>query len=63
MKAVLIVDAQYDFFPGGALGVADGEAIVSPINNWMLTNPEAMVIASQDWHPIDTQMVEFLPVE
>lgn len=55
MKAILIVDAQYDFFPGGALGVADGEAIVSQINNWMLANPEAMVIASQDWHPIDTR--------
>ena len=32
VKALLIIDVQYDFCPGGALTVADGDAVVAPIN-------------------------------
>jgi nicotinamidase/pyrazinamidase len=52
---ILLVDPQYDFFPGGALGVTDGEAIVAPLNAWMRAHPEAPVYASRDWHPEDTR--------
>lgn len=52
MKALMIVDVQNDFCPGGKLGVKDGDKVVPVINNLM----EAfdLVIASQDWHPEDT---------
>ncbi len=42
---LLLVDPQLDFFPGGALGVADGDAIVAPLNAWMRAHPEAPVYA------------------
>lgn len=46
---LLIVDLQNDFMPRGALPVAGGEQIVSPINE--LTRFFPLVIATQDWHP------------
>jgi nicotinamidase/pyrazinamidase len=55
MKCLLLVDAQYDFFPGGALAVPEGDRIIKPINRWIERNSESIVIASQDWHPIDTK--------
>lgn len=47
--ALLIVDLQRDFLPGGALGVAGGEEIVAPIA--ALAPRFATVVASQDFHP------------
>lgn len=47
--ALLIVDLQYDFMPGGALGVKGGDEIVSTIN--ALAGRFDYTIASQDWHP------------
>ena len=32
MRALLLVDIQNDFMPGGALAVADGDAIIAPVN-------------------------------
>jgi nicotinamidase/pyrazinamidase len=52
---ILLVDPQYDFFPGGALGVADGDAIVAPLNAWLRAHPDAPVFASRDWHPATTR--------
>lgn len=52
---ILLVDPQLDFFPGGALGVDDGFAIVAPLNAWMRLNPLAPVYASRDWHPEGTR--------
>jgi nicotinamidase/pyrazinamidase len=52
---LLLVDPQLDFFPGGALGVDDGFAIVDPLNAWMKANPQAPVYASRDWHPENTR--------
>lgn len=49
MKALVIVDAQIDFMPGGALAIANGDSIV-PVINKLLPEFE-LVVATQDWHP------------
>ena len=49
MKALLIVDIQNDFCPGGALAVPDGDTIVPTVNK--LVNVFDDVIQTQDWHP------------
>ncbi|CRX39359.1 bifunctional nicotinamidase/pyrazinamidase [Estrella lausannensis] len=51
MKGLLIVDIQYDFLPGGALGVKEGDQVV-PVINQLTQLPFDVVVASQDWHPI-----------
>lgn len=47
--ALLVIDVQVDFLPGGALAVADGDAIIPGIN--ALAQRFDHVIATQDWHP------------
>jgi nicotinamidase/pyrazinamidase len=47
--ALIVVDLQRDFLPGGALGVAGGDAVVAPIA--ALAPRFATVVATQDWHP------------
>jgi nicotinamidase-related amidase len=47
--ALIVVDAQNDFLPGGALAVADGNRIFEPINRIMPLFP--YVVATRDWHP------------
>lgn len=47
--ALLVVDVQHDFLPGGALAVAGGDAVVAPIA--ALAPRFATVVATQDWHP------------
>ncbi len=51
--ALLIIDVQNDFCPGGALGVAGGDAIIPLINKYIevLGKRGYQVIASRDWHP------------
>jgi nicotinamidase/pyrazinamidase len=49
MDALILVDLQYDFMPGGALAVPEGGEVV-PIAN-RLAKQFALVVASQDWHP------------
>lgn len=49
--ALLILDVQNDFCPGGALAVADGDAII-PLVNRLAQNYETVVL-TQDWHPAD----------
>jgi nicotinamidase/pyrazinamidase len=51
MKALIVVDLQNDFCPGGALAVADGDAVVEPINEMARQSP--FVVATRDWHPVD----------
>jgi nicotinamidase/pyrazinamidase len=51
MKALIIVDIQNDFLPGGALAVDQGDEII-PIVNRLIPNFD-LVIATQDWHPAD----------
>ena len=48
-EALIVIDVQNDFCPGGALAVTDGDAIVAPINA-MLPDFAARVF-TQDWHP------------
>lgn len=50
-KALIVVDVQNDFCPGGALAVTDGDAIVPGVNALMADF--AAVILTQDWHPAD----------
>lgn len=49
MKALLIVDIQNDFLPGGSLEVLSGDQIIQVINS--LQSKYDLVIATQDWHP------------
>ena len=51
MDALLIVDFQNDFCPGGALPVAEGDRIAGPIND--LLDSFDLVIATRDWHPTE----------
>lgn len=48
---LLAIDIQVDFCPGGALAVADGDAVV-PLTNH-LAEKFAQKVATQDWHPAD----------
>ena len=48
-NALIIIDVQNDFCPGGALAVPGGDEVVDPIN--ALIETAEMVILSQDWHP------------
>ena len=47
--ALIVIDVQNDFCPGGALAVPEGDAIVPGIN--ALMNDAEAVILTQDWHP------------
>jgi len=51
VKALIIVDVQNDFCPGGALAVRDGDRVVPIINS--LQGRFDLVVATQDWHPAD----------
>lgn len=46
---LLVIDVQYDFCPGGALAVPDGDAVVPVINR--LAQRFRHVLLTQDWHP------------
>ena len=50
MKALLIVDLQNDFCPGGALAVSEGDRVV-PVINRLLSHFD-VIVASKDWHPV-----------
>jgi nicotinamidase-related amidase len=50
--ALVIVDVQNTFCPGGTLPVPDGDAVVAPLNRVMPLFP-GRVWATQDWHPDD----------
>ncbi|HRN05636.1 MAG TPA: bifunctional nicotinamidase/pyrazinamidase [Ottowia sp.] len=49
--ALIIIDAQYGFMPGGGLAVSDGDAVVPVINR--IAPRFANVVLTQDWHPAD----------
>lgn len=51
MRTLILVDLQNDFLPGGALAVAEGDAVVPVANRLMPTFD--LVVATQDWHPAD----------
>ncbi|HXU92444.1 MAG TPA: isochorismatase family protein [Gallionella sp.] len=51
--ALLVVDVQNDFLPGGALGVPDGDRVLAPINKaiGIFLAHGLPIFASRDWHP------------
>lgn len=51
MVALIIVDIQNDFIPGGALPVNGGDEIIPLVNN--LQDSFDLIVATQDWHPPD----------
>jgi nicotinamidase/pyrazinamidase len=55
MKALIIIDVQNDFVPGGALAVREGDLVVPVINQLQQLKGSAfsVVVATQDWHPRD----------
>lgn len=50
-QALIVIDLQNDFCPGGALAVAEGDAIVSRVN--ALMGEFGAIVLTQDWHPVD----------
>ena len=57
-KALIIVDVQNDFCPGGALAVTHGDEVVAPLNKWIEKAERErdywIVVATRDWHPRET---------
>jgi nicotinamidase/pyrazinamidase len=51
MKALLLIDIQYDFLPGGSLAVAEGDLIIPVVN--AIQPHFDLVVATQDWHPMN----------
>lgn len=49
MRALILVDIQNDFLPGGALAVSEGDAIIPVVNQ--LQERFSLIVATQDWHP------------
>jgi len=56
-KALLIVDIQNDFCPGGALGVPEGDKIIPAINKYVkiFAKNKLPIFATRDWHPVRTE--------
>jgi len=53
--ALIIVDVQNDFMPGGRLPVPEGDAVVPVVNGWTraAVRGKAVTAVSRDWHPAD----------
>jgi len=51
--ALIVVDVQKDFCPGGALPVPEGDKVVEPLNRYihLFSKHGSLVIATRDWHP------------
>ncbi len=50
-RALIVVDLQPDFMPGGALPVSGGDQVVEPIARLVRKGTFPLVAATQDWHP------------
>jgi nicotinamidase/pyrazinamidase len=55
--ALLIIDVQNDFCPGGALAVADGDQVVPALNRYIekFRQRKLPILATRDWHPAKTR--------
>lgn len=53
--ALVVIDVQRDFLPGGALAVPEGDEVVGPLNRYvrLFAARSLPVFASRDWHPAD----------
>ena len=56
-KALIVVDVQNDFCPGGSLGVTNGDKVVAPLNKLMteFLDRGEPVFKTRDWHPAQTK--------
>src|SRR3954447_18499966 len=52
-EALLIIDFQNDFVPGGALPVPDGDQILERVNELIGSGRFELIVAPRDWHPPD----------
>jgi nicotinamidase/pyrazinamidase len=52
-RALIVVDVQNDFTPGGALAVPGGDAVTGPLNELIASGGFDLVVATRDWHPPD----------
>lgn len=50
-SALILVDLQPDFMPGGALPVEEGDLVLEPIRRLLERDRFALYVATQDWHP------------
>ncbi len=59
-KALLVVDVQRDFCPGGALAISEGDTIIPALNRYieLFTSRNLPVFVSRDWHPEQTEHFE-----
>lgn len=51
--ALLVIDVQPDFLPGGNLAVGEGDAILEGVGELMRSREYPVKVATQDWHPLD----------
>lgn len=56
-KALLVVDVQNDFSPGGALAVPEGDKIIPKTNKYikLFVKKKLPIFATRDWHPVRTR--------
>ncbi|HYE14451.1 MAG TPA: isochorismatase family protein, partial [Pyrinomonadaceae bacterium] len=56
-RALIVVDVQNDFCPGGSLAVERGDEVVAPLNRLMeeFLSRGDVVVKSRDWHPAETK--------
>ena len=56
-RALIVVDVQNDFCPGGSLAVANGDQVVAPLNGLMeeFLSRDEPIFKSRDWHPSQTK--------
>jgi nicotinamidase/pyrazinamidase len=56
-KALLVVDMQNDFCPGGALAIPEGDKIIPSLNKYIkiFSRKKLPIFASRDWHPVRTR--------
>jgi nicotinamidase/pyrazinamidase len=59
-NALLLIDLQNDFLPGGSLAVAGGDEVIAKANELAQGHP--LVIATQDWHPENHSSFSIWPV-
>lgn len=52
-SALLVVDVQNDFLPGGALAVPAGDTVIEPVKRLLAERRWSAVVFTQDWHPAD----------
>ena len=57
-EALLVIDFQNDFTPGGALAVPQGDEIAERVNELAADDRFELVVATRDWHPADHESFE-----